>query len=257
MNEKKKLGGLRLAALLLAVVLVGCAPATKEAPAPAEPTATETPAASVPTAQMKTSFGEEVTMTMRYLPNSRDYIYCEMVFMYGDAGSDIYTTSHLEPCDTDWWDNLDLDAVAKERGAEKAIKNGPQWWSMDEVDQMGAPPVSVGGVDMTFGAHLPPGTMSTPVYTVFNPAKYQNLTWKAGTKTYQLIDPDGHAYVVQGHKIPTDELDTLGDRMEKLPDGWEYRVVVLEEDLVMNLTPAQAIPSVQDEFDQIYIRVPE
>ena len=110
---------------------------------------------------------------------------------------------------------------------------------------------------MSFGAHLPPGTMSTPVYTVFNPAKYQNLTWKAGTKSYQLVDPDGHVYVVQGHKIPTDQLDTLRDRMEKLPEGWEYRVVTLEEDLVMNLTPAQAIPSVQDEFDQIYIRIPD
>ena len=256
-DERTTSGNPVLAALLVAVAFVRCAPPTEEAPTPAEPTATASPAAEVPTAQMKTSLGEEVTLTMRYLPSSRDYIYCEMVFMYGDAGSDIYTTSHLKPCDTDWWDNLDLDAVAKERGAERAVKNGPQWWSMDEVDQMGAPPVSVGGVDMSFGAHLPPGTMSTPVYTVFNPAKYQNLTWKAGTKSYQLVDPDGHVYVVQGHKIPTDQLDTLRDRMEKLPEGWEYRVVTLEEDLVMNLTPAQAIPSVQDEFDQIYIRIPD
>ena len=45
--------------------------------------------------------------------------------------------------------------------------------------------------------------------------------------------------------------------MEGLPDGWEYRAVDLEEDLVMNLTPAEPIPSVSDEFDQIYIRIPE
>ena len=110
---------------------------------------------------------------------------------------------------------------------------------------------------MNFGAHLPAGTMSTPKYEVFNPAKYQYLTWKAGEPTYQLVDPDGHVYVVQGHKIPVDKMATLGDRMEKLPTDWKYQVVSLAEDLVMNLTPAHAIPSVQDEFDQIYIRIPE
>ena len=31
----------------------------------------------------------------------------------------------------------------------------------------------------------------------------------------------------------------------------------LETDLVMKLTPKAPIPSVQDEFDQIYIRIPE
>ena len=128
---------------------------------------------------------------------------------------------------------------------------------MDEVGVMASEPVAVGGVDMIFGAHLPPGTMSNPKYTVFNPAKFQNLTWDAGQPTYQLVDPDGHAYVIQGHKIPADQLATLGDRMEGLPEGWEYRAVAPAEDLVMKLTPNEPIPSVQDEFDQIYIRIPE
>ena len=118
-------------------------------------------------------------------------------------------------------------------------------------------PVSIAGVDMGFGAHLPPGTMGTPVYVVFYPGKYQNLTWESGKPSYQLVDPDGHVYVIQGHKIPVEELPALGERMEQLPEGWEYRVVEVEEDLVMNLTPAEPIPSVSDEFDQIYIRIPE
>ena len=44
---------------------------------------------------------------------------------------------------------------------------------------------------------------------------------------------------------------------EPPPGGWEYLVNVLAADLVMNLTPNVPIPSVQDEFDQIYIRIPE
>ena len=206
---------------------------------------------------MKTGQGKRVTLTLQTLPDSREYQYCELVIDYGDIGNDIYSTSPLALCSLDWWDNLDLGAVAKELGAKSAIKNGPQWWSMDEVGVMASTPVSVAGVNMAFGAHLPPGTMSIPKYTVFNPAKFQNLVWKAGKPVYQLVDPDGHVYVLQGHKITLDSLATLGDQFKQLPEGWKYVVKDLTEDLVMNLTPNKPIPSVQDEFDQIYFRIPE
>ena len=163
----------------------------------------------------------------------------------------------MAEADLDWWNNLNTEAVAKEFGAKRVYKNGPQWWSMDEVGVMASEPVTVAGVNMVFGAHLPPGTLAIPKYTIFNPAKFQNLTWKAGRPVYQLVDPDGHVYVIQGHKIPLAELAMLGGKFQELPKGWKYRVEVMTEDLVMNLTPNKPIPSVQDEFNQIYIRVPE
>jgi hypothetical protein len=206
---------------------------------------------------MTTGQGKTYTLTVHELPNSREYRYCELVFIYGDKGSDIYSTSPLAECSLDWWESLDTDALAKEFGATSIYKNGPQWWSMDEVGVMCSEPVDVAGTHMVLVAHLPPGTTSTPVYEVFDPAKYQDLTYKAGEPTYQLVDPDGHVYIVQGHKIKVDELATLGDQFKKLPDGWKYQVVHPDEDIVMNLTPAHAIPSVIDEFDQIYIRIPE
>jgi hypothetical protein len=213
--------------------------------------------AKMPEVTMTTGQGKTMTLTMQTLPDSRGYQYCELLFNYGDKGSDIYSTSPLAKADLDWWNKLDVDALAKEFGAESVYKNGPQWWSMDEVGVMASKPVRVGGVDMVFGAHLPPGTLKMAKYTVFNPAKFQNLTWKAGKPVYQLVDPDGHVYVLQGHKVPEEQLATLGERFEKLPSGWKYRVQILEKDLVMKLTPKAPIPSVQDEFDQIYIRIPE
>ena len=210
-----------------------------------------------PQAEMKTGQGKEMTLTLKTLPESRDYIYCELVILYGDIGSDIYSTSPIKKCDVEWWDNLDLEAVAKELGAEQAIKNGPQSWSMDEVGIMASEPVTIAGVEMNFGAHLPAGTMSIPKYTVFNPAKYQDLVWKAGKPTYQLVDPDGNVYVLQGYKVKKEDLANLGSKFKELPEGWKYQVVSPSEDLVMNLTPEHAIPSVQDEFDQIYIRIPQ
>lgn len=212
---------------------------------------------NVPAVKMTTGQGKTMTLTMQTLPDSRGYQYCELVFNYGEKGSDIYSTSPLAKANLDWWNNLDTKALAKEFGAQSVYKNGPQWWSMDEVGVMASKPVRVAGVDMVFGAHLPPGTLKIAKYTVFNPAKFQNLVWKAGKPVYQLVDPEDNIYVLQGHKIPTDALATLGERFKQLPDGWKYRVEVLDEDLVMNLTPKAPIPSVQDEFDQIYIRISE
>jgi hypothetical protein len=206
---------------------------------------------------MTTGQGKKMTLTMQTLPKSRGYQYCELVFNYGEKGNDIYSTSPLAKAKLDWWDNLDLEALAKEFGAQSVFKNGPQWWSMDKVGVMASRPIKVAGARMVFGAHLPPGTLKIPKYTVFNPAKFQNLVWKSGKPVYQIVDADGHVYVLQGYKVPRRSLATLGKKFQHLPEGWEYRVNVLDEDLVMKLTPKTPIPSVQDEFDQIYIRIPE
>jgi hypothetical protein len=206
---------------------------------------------------MTTCQGDPMTLTLQTLPDSRGYQYCEIVFNYGDAGNDLYSTSPLAKADLDWWEKLDVEALAKEFGAKSVYKNGPQWWSMDEVGVMASKPVPVAGVDMVFGAHLPAGTLRIPKYTVFSPAKYQNLVWKSGSPVYELVDPDGHVYILQGHKVPTEDLATLGERFKQLPVGWKYQVDDLPEDLVMKLTPKEPIPSVQDEFDQIYIRIPK
>ncbi|MEW4486512.1 hypothetical protein AB1L42_00440 [Thalassoglobus sp. JC818] len=206
---------------------------------------------------MTTGNGQQKSLTMQSLKDSRGYLYCELVFNYGENGNDIYSTSPLAPADLDWWNNLDVQEIAADFGANSVQKNGPQWWSMDEVGVMASEPVEVAGIKMVFGAHLPAGTLEIPKYTVFNPAKYQNLLWKAGSSIYQLIDPDGHVYVLQGHKIPADQLATLGEEFQHLPEGWKYRVQQLDHDLVMNLTPREPIPSVQDEFHQIYIRIPK
>ncbi|WP_145222581.1 hypothetical protein [Gimesia alba] len=204
---------------------------------------------------MTTGQGKTMELTLQTLSDSRDYLYCELVFDYGDAGNDIYSTSPLGQGKLEWWDDLDLEALAEEFGAKSVYKNGPQWWSMDEVGVMASQPVKVAGVNMVFGAHLPPGTMNIQKYTVFNPAKFQNLVWEAGKPVYQIVDAEGHVYILQGYKVPTEELATLGERFKRLPDGWEYRVNVLKENLMMKLTPREPIPSVQDEFNQIYIRI--
>ena len=204
-----------------------------------------------------TGDGTEYYLYPQWLNNSRDFIYCEMVWNYGDPyGSDLYSTSPIQPCNTTWWDNLNLTVVAELFGANSSTPNGPEYWSMDEVRVYASHPVDVLGEPMVYGASFAPGAVGSPEYTVFYPTKNQYLVWYAGLPTYQLTDADGFVYVLQGYKVAKDDLDTLGDQFQDLPEGWSYNVVTITEDLVFDLTPDAPIPSVQDEFDQIYIRIP-
>jgi hypothetical protein len=200
--------------------------------------------------------GNEFYLYPQWLNNSRNFIYCEMIWNYDDQhGSDIYSTSPIQPCNVTWWDDLNLTDVADSLDAESATKNGPQYWSMDQVRVYASDPVDIFGEPMVFGAVLPPGTVGMSPYTVFYPSKNQYLVWNAGKPTYRLTDNDGYVYVLQGYKVPESELATLGDDFQDLPEGWTYTVVNPDEDLIMDLTPDIEIPSVQDEFDQVYIRI--
>ena len=83
--------------------------------------------------------------------------------------------------------------------------------------------------------------------------------YSKGKPVFELVDPDGHVYVLQArnHEFPISSLAALGDKMEKLPAGWQYRTRVLTEDLVLDLTPDETIYAVGDEFHQYYTRIPK
>ena len=53
-------------------------------------------------ATMTTCNGVETSLFAQPLDDSRDYVYCELVFNYAECGGDIYSTSPLAPCNTTW-----------------------------------------------------------------------------------------------------------------------------------------------------------
>jgi hypothetical protein len=196
-----------------------------------------------------TGLGKEITLKFHVLKDKRDHTYCELAFQYENS-TDVYLTEFSKECSSDWFDNLDLDAVARELGAKSVHKNGPQSFSMDEHGLMISDPVTIAGVSMVFGLKLPPGVFELPTYKPFYPDKNQTLLYKAGTPRYQLVDPDDNAYVIMGYKLPKESLVTLGKDLE-LPDGWEYHVVVSSKDLYVDLT-GDPRPHVRDKFNQVY-----
>jgi len=71
------------------------------------------------------------------------------------------------------------------------------------------------------------------------PKKTQRMVYAKGKSVFELIDPDGHIYVLQAHdaQFPIESLAELGEQMKQLPKGWQYRTRALTEDLVLDLGP--------------------
>ena len=91
------------------------------------------------------------------------------------------------------------------------------------------------------------------------PKKTQRMVYAKGKSVFELIDPDGHNYVLQAHdaQFPIESLAKLGEQMKQLPKGWQYRTRALTEDLVLDLGPDKTIYAVGDEFHRYYTPIAE
>ena len=200
----------------------------------------------------------------RLIDNMRGVRYGEVLAMFlRDNGleAEVYGTQMLNDCPQEQWQTLDADAIAKDMGAVFAKLNGPRHWLLDGLGTKVAvvEPVfrDFNGITMrriavvNLGADYAPGS-----YVERKINRGAVFFWDAGKKVYELVNPDGVAYVMQARCIGVDptiseeSLDTLGDKLS-LPAGWSYRVRVLNEELVVDTT-AHVATVLQDEFENSY-----
>ena len=94
-------------------------------------------------------------------------------------------------------------------------------------------------------------------YTELTVNRTTDWVFKQGQEVHELVAPSGAVYVMQSmsrHVDPNleiEQLPTLGQHL-KLPQGWQYRVCSLEEDLVV---PARGDAHIVfDEFENNYQR---
>ncbi len=190
----------------------------------------------------------------------RDSRYGE-IFIVKPTGLEVYNTTGLNDCPAALWDKLDLEQIKKDWGAMQVQKNGPHFWMMDEQTLLTGEKASFGGIDARWVAHAPlsvlqAGATGGKPYAIYTPSKTQSMVYAKGKPVFELIDPDGNVYVLQAReeKFPIPELATLGSKL-KLPQGWQYRARTLSEDLKLDLSPAQTIYAVGDDFHQYYTRI--
>jgi hypothetical protein len=200
----------------------------------------------------------------RLISDMRGVRYGEVLTVFAEGNefrADVYGTQMLNDCPQELWDTLDADAIAKEMGALVAKLNGPRHWMLDGLG------TKVAVVEPVF--HEFNGLQMRRIATVdlgVNPMvqpyveRYVNrgavFFFDAGKPVYELVNPDGLAYVMQAYCIgvdPTitqDALPALGDRLA-LPPGWTYRERILDEELIVDTT-ATIATVLQDELENTY-----
>ena len=175
--------------------------------------------------------------------------------------AEVYGTQLLNDCPQELWETLDVEFIAQEMGAVFAKLNGPRYWLLDGLGSKVAvvDPVfkDFNGIQMRRIATIPLGAdFAAGAYVVRNVNRGAVFFWDAGKLVYELVDPEGRAFVMQARCVGVDSgmteesLATLCDRLA-LPAGWTYRSRVLESELVID-TSATLATVVQDEFENTY-----
>jgi len=202
--------------------------------------------------------------TPRLISDMRGVRYGEVLAVFAKDGrleAEVYGTQMLNDCPAELWDTLDATAIAADMGAVVVKLNGPRHWMLDGLGTKVAvvEPVlrDFNGLTMRRIATVDLGDdpASRP-YVERHVNRGAVWFFDAGKPVYELVDPDGLAYVMQAYCIgvdPTltqDDLPGLAERLA-LPDGWTYRERILDEELVVDTT-ASIATVLQDELENTY-----
>jgi len=201
----------------------------------------------------------------RMVDDQRGQRYGEVLGLFlTDAGiqAQVYGTQLLNDCPQELWERLDAEAIAEDLEAVMVKLNGPRYWMLDGLGARSTEPIEpvlrdFGGITMRRIAVLDLGNdpAQTP-YTVRHVDRRSVFFFDAGSRVYELVDPDGLAWVMQARCVGVDpdmseeSLMTLGERLA-LPEGWTYRTRVLDDELVVD-TSDHLASVLQDEFENTY-----
>lgn len=175
----------------------------------------------------------------------------------------VFNTFPLNDCPEERWSALDTAAIAAEHDALVAVLNGPRYWLMDfiNVNYVEAPITDFNGLEMYRRATLDitDRGLSGGPYSAVQVDRAALFGFDAGSTVYELVDPDGAAYVMQSWSQQVDpaldepHLARLGDRLE-MPTGWAYRSRVLDDELIIDTTRTLATV-LQDELQNSYSKI--
>lgn len=200
----------------------------------------------------------------RLISDMRGVRYGEVLAVYlreNGLEAEVYGTQMLNACPQELWDTLDAATIAADMGAALVKLNGPRYWMLDGLGQKVAviEPVfrDFNGLTMRRIATVDLGdNPSVQPYVERHVNRGAVFFFDAGKPVYELVNPEGLAYVMQAYCVgvdPTlteDDLSALGERLA-LPDGWSFRTRVLDEELIVDTT-ATIATVLQDELENTY-----
>ena len=202
----------------------------------------------------------------RLISDMRGVRYGEVLAVFlrdGNIEAEVYGTQMLNDCPAELWDTLDADVIAKELESAVVKLNGPRHWMLDglgtKVNALEPVFRDFNGLQMRRIAVIrfePGDTPGTVPYADRFVDRGAQFFFDEGSVVYELVNPEGKAYVLQAYcigvdaTINQDNLATLGERLS-MPEGWSYRSRILDEELVVDTT-GQMATVIQDEFENTY-----
>ena len=191
--------------------------------------------------------------------------YCEVLLLTKLAPpvADVYNSFPMNDCPADRWAALDAKTIASENHVPLAVLNGPRYWLMDGIQQVGAAAVAqihkdFGGIAMIRRATVQVGSIATASkpYALHAVDRATIFTFDAGRTVYELTAADGSVYVMQTYSQQKDPvlaesaLAGLASRLT-LPSGWSFHSRTLATPLVVDTTKVAA-QVLQDDLGNSY-----
>lgn len=200
----------------------------------------------------------------RLIDGMRGVRYGEVLGVFATDGglvAEVYGTQMLNDCPQELWDGLDPTAIAADLGAIAVKLNGPRHWVLDGLGTKVATlePVirEFNGIEMRRIARVELGDAPAAIpYVERKVDRGSVFFFDAGKPVWELVSPDGTAYVMQAYCLGVDptityeSLPALGERLA-LPEGWTYRERILDAELAVDSTRSVATV-LQDELENSY-----
>lgn len=168
-----------------------------------------------------------------------------------------------DTCPQDVLDKVDVDDLKDQYDVLSAFKNGPRLWCLDWAEVMVGGERDFEGLKARWVMWLDvPKEMRKHQSVAYKPISGKRDTQlgiSQGSPAFLLDDPDGNSWCMKSASLIVDPGQTYHSLTDlashlKLPPGWNFRPVVLDQDLV--LTPdAGAVQITQDDLGNTYDRV--
>ncbi|MGY3618273.1 hypothetical protein [Bradyrhizobium sp. USDA 10063] len=202
--------------------------------------------------------------------SQRDVGFCELWLISGNeqTGFSVVFFNSIDlnknpdkmtSCPPSLWAKVDPKKLEAEYDVSGTHKLGPRSWTFDSITLPVGPVIAFEGFQTRWGgegkvaAHYKfhEGGGLPPYHPVQSHRKSQ-IRFEKGKPVFVLEDKEGTPWVMQTHdaRWTYDDLKTLGDRFKKT-DGWKYRMVMLDRELVVS-TPQGYNWLMYDEFNNGY-----
>jgi len=202
--------------------------------------------------------------------------YTEILLVFGNAltgdyTAGVYNTIGLnganpagggDSCPAAILDKVDMKKVKEDNHALSTVKNGARLWTVDYVGVKTGKERDFQGLKARWVMWFPiPDEIRKGKdlsYQVMHAKRDTSMGIRKGSRAYILDDPEGNAWVMKSASLIKDpnqkfeDLKDLGSRL-KLPTGWKFRTLILEQDLVF-MTDNGNTQITQDEIGNTYDR---